>query len=80
MKGEGCHFVDFVCDQAGTDPVEVSARGYASDPNLPLAATDSFSLQIAFADGGVATIAYAADAPAGPGKERSRPVPPAYTR
>ncbi len=70
LKGEGCHFVDFVCDQAGTDPVEVMARGFPSDSDLPLGATDNFSLQIAFADGGVATIAYAADAPPGPGKER----------
>ena len=70
LKGEGCHFVDFVCDQAGSDPVEVTARGFPSDPELPRAATDNFSLQIAFADGGAATISYAADAPEGPGKER----------
>ena len=48
----------------------VSARGFASRPDLPLAATDNFSVEIAFADGGVGTLHYAADAPIGPGKER----------
>ena len=44
--------------------------GFRSDPVLALAGTDNFSLQIAFADGSAGTVAYAADAPAGPGKER----------
>jgi predicted dehydrogenase/threonine dehydrogenase-like Zn-dependent dehydrogenase len=70
LKGEGCHFVDFVCDQAESDPVKVTARGFPSDLDLPRGAVDNFSLQIAFADGSVATIGYAADAPTGPGKER----------
>lgn len=70
LLGEGCHFVDFLCDQAGGDPLRVSARGFRSDPSLPLLATDNFSLQIDFSDGGVGTVAYAADAPTGPGKER----------
>jgi predicted dehydrogenase len=70
LKGEGCHFIDFLCDQAGSDPVTVSARGFASRPDLPLAATDNFSVEIVFADGGVGTLHYAADAPLGPGKER----------
>ena len=52
LKGEGCHFIDFLCDQAGSDPVTVSARGFASRPDLPLAATDNFSVEIGFADGG----------------------------
>ncbi len=70
LLGEGCHFVDFLCDQAGADPLRVSTRGFRSDPELPLAATDNFSIQIDFADGSAGTVAYAADAPAGPGKER----------
>ncbi len=70
LKGEGCHFIDFLCDQAGSDPVTVSARGFPSRPDLPLAATDNFSVEIGFADGGVGTLHYAADAPVGPGKER----------
>jgi predicted dehydrogenase/threonine dehydrogenase-like Zn-dependent dehydrogenase len=70
LKGEGCHFVDFICDQAGADPVSVSAQGFPSHPDLPLAATDNFSLQISFADGSIGAVHYAADAPSGPGKER----------
>jgi predicted dehydrogenase len=70
LKGEGCHFIDFLCDQAGCDPVSVSARGFPSHPELPLVATDNFSVEISFADGGVGTLHYAADAPVGPGKER----------
>ncbi len=70
LLGEGCHFIDFLCDQAGADPLRVSARGFRSDPALPLQATDNFSLQIDFADGSAGTVAYAADAPTGPGKER----------
>ncbi len=70
LKGEGCHFIDFICDQEGSDPLSVSAHGFPSDPALPLAASDNFSVQITFADGGVGTVHYAADAPRGPGKER----------
>jgi predicted dehydrogenase/threonine dehydrogenase-like Zn-dependent dehydrogenase len=70
LKGEGCHFVDFLCDQAAADPLTVTATGFASDPALARAATDNFSLQIRFADGSVGTVNYAADAPNGPGKER----------
>ncbi|MFN8150903.1 MAG: Gfo/Idh/MocA family oxidoreductase [Solirubrobacterales bacterium] len=70
LLGEGCHFIDFLCDQAGADPLRVSARGFRSDPSLPLQATDNFSLQLDFADGSVGTVAYAADSPTGPGKER----------
>jgi predicted dehydrogenase len=70
LKGEGCHFIDFLCDQAGADPVRVTARGFSSRSVLPLAATDNFSVQIWFEDGSVGTLHYAADAPLGPGKER----------
>ncbi|HXE99746.1 MAG TPA: bi-domain-containing oxidoreductase [Solirubrobacterales bacterium] len=70
LKGEGCHFIDFLCDQAGADPQSVVANGFPSDPELSLGASDNFSVQITFADGGVGTVNYAADAPSGPGKER----------
>ena len=49
LQGEGCHFIDFLCDQASSDPVRVTARGFGSRPGLPLAATDNFSVEIAFA-------------------------------
>jgi predicted dehydrogenase/threonine dehydrogenase-like Zn-dependent dehydrogenase len=70
LKGEGCHFIDFLCDQAGSDPATVRTLGFPSNPDLALAATDNFSVQIEFADGGVGTVSYAADSPTGPGKER----------
>ncbi|MEO7196974.1 MAG: bi-domain-containing oxidoreductase, partial [Solirubrobacterales bacterium] len=70
LLGEGCHFVDFLCDQAPGDPLRVSARGFRSDPALPLICTDNFSLQIDFSDGSVGTVNYAADSPTGTGKER----------
>jgi predicted dehydrogenase len=70
LLGEGCHFIDFLCDQADADPIQVTATGFPSRPGLPLAATDNFSVQIRFADGGVGSVTYAADAPSGPGKER----------
>jgi predicted dehydrogenase/threonine dehydrogenase-like Zn-dependent dehydrogenase len=69
LKGEGCHFIDFLCDQAGADPVSVLASGFPSSAALPLASTDNFGLQIRFADGSVGNLTYAADAPTGPGKE-----------
>ncbi len=70
LMGEGCHFIDFLCDQAGADPTTVTARGFPSRSGLPLAATDNFSVEVGFANGGVGTLHYAADAPVGPGKER----------
>jgi predicted dehydrogenase len=70
LKGEGCHFIDFLCDQAASDPISVTARGFRSRPDLPLAATDNFSVEIGFEDESVGTLHYAADAPLGPGKER----------
>jgi predicted dehydrogenase/threonine dehydrogenase-like Zn-dependent dehydrogenase len=70
LQGEGCHFIDFLCDQASSDPVGVTARGFGSRPGLSLAATDNFSVEIEFQDGSVGTLHYAADAPVGPGKER----------
>ena len=70
LKGEACHFVDFLCDQAAADPLTVSAAGFPSLPGLALAAYDNFTLQLRFGDGTTGTITYAADAPTGPGKER----------
>jgi predicted dehydrogenase len=78
LKGEGCHFIDFLCDQCGSDPVSVTARGFASSPELPLAATDNFSAQIAFEDGSQGSVHYAADAPPGPGKERFETTSPGH--
>ena len=70
LIGEGCHFIDYLCHVAGSDPVSVTARGFTSQPDLPIAATDNFVVQVSFADGSAGTVTYAADAPTGPGKER----------
>ncbi len=70
LLGEGCHFVDFLCDQAVSDPTSITAHGFSSLKGMPVESTDNFALQIAFADGTVGSINYAADAPPGPGKER----------
>lgn len=70
LRGEGCHFIDFLCDQAVSDLVSVSAKGFPSSPSLPLVATDNFNVRLEFADGSVGVVTYAADAPTGPGKER----------
>jgi predicted dehydrogenase/threonine dehydrogenase-like Zn-dependent dehydrogenase len=70
LRGEGCHFIDFLCDQAESDPIRVTAAGFPSSPDLPLGAADNFSVQVEFGDGSVGTLHYAADAPIGPGKER----------
>jgi predicted dehydrogenase/threonine dehydrogenase-like Zn-dependent dehydrogenase len=70
LLGEACHFVDFLCDQAGADPACVSASGFCSEPGLPRIATDNFSLRLEFQNGSVGTIDYAADSPPRAGKER----------
>jgi predicted dehydrogenase len=76
LLGEGCHFVDFLCDQAGSDPVTVVARGFPSDPQLPLTATDNFSLQLTFVDGSVGTVNYGAHGPTAAGKEEFQVTAP----
>jgi predicted dehydrogenase/NADPH:quinone reductase-like Zn-dependent oxidoreductase len=70
LIGEGCHFVDYLCFVAGSDPLTVTAQGFGSRADAPLAATDNFAVQIAFADDSVGHLTYAANAPTGPGKER----------
>ena len=57
LLGEGCHFVDFACWLAGSAPARVSSV-IRSDPGRPLAAAESFSLVLEFADGSLATIVY----------------------
>lgn len=60
IVGEGCHFVDLCSFLAGADPVVVFAQGSAEDA----------AISLRFADGSVATIAYAASGDASAGKER----------
>jgi predicted dehydrogenase/threonine dehydrogenase-like Zn-dependent dehydrogenase len=70
LIGEGCHFLDFMIQQADADPVSVASRGFPSSPGQPRASVDNFTVRIGFADGGIGTLIYAANAPRGPGKER----------
>ena len=57
LLGEGCHFVDFACWLVGGLPEHVSAT-LVADPGRPLAAAQSFTIVLDFADGSLATIAY----------------------
>lgn len=68
LLGEGCHFVDFVCWLVGETPRGVSCtpRG---EPGSPLAAAQSFSIIMDFADGSLGTVVYQAAGAGGLGKE-----------
>ena len=68
LLGEGCHFVDFACWMAGALPERVECVMGAA-PGEPLAAAQSFSVSLGFADGSVATILYGAGGASGLGKE-----------
>ncbi len=70
LLGEGCHFVDFLCDQAVSEPRAVMAYGFLSHDDMPIESTDNFSIQISFGDGSVGTVRYSANGPTGPAKER----------
>src|SRR5262249_47268922 len=58
LLGEGCHFIDFVRWVVGADPVAVGGTA-AVPPGGSVAAADSFSVVLRFADGSLATILYA---------------------
>jgi predicted dehydrogenase len=62
LLGEGCHFVDFACWFAGALPVRVSCT-LRPEGGQPLAAAQSFSLTLDFADGWLATVCAAPGAP-----------------
>jgi predicted dehydrogenase/threonine dehydrogenase-like Zn-dependent dehydrogenase len=60
LLGEGCHFVDFACWTVGSLPERVAFAATA-DRGRALAAAQSFTVILTFADGSVATILYSAD-------------------
>ncbi len=60
LLGEGCHFVDFACWFAGELPRRVGTTMRAA-PGQPLAAGQSFSVSLDFADGSLATVFYSAE-------------------
>lgn len=68
LLGEGCHFVDFACWFADALPVRVSCT-LRPERGQPLAAAQSFSLALDFADGSLATVLYGARGASGLAKE-----------
>jgi polar amino acid transport system substrate-binding protein len=68
LLGEGCHFVDFACWFAGALPASVSCT-LRPERGQPLAAAQSFSLTLDFADGSLATVVYGARGASGLAKE-----------
>ena len=70
LLGEGCHFLDFMLQQSVADPVSVTSSGFPSTPGQARVSADNFTVRVEFADGGIGTLVYAANAPKGPGKER----------
>ncbi len=68
LIGEGCHFIDFTCWFLSALPRRVSAVMRAT-AGAPLAAAESFSVTLDFADGSLATVLYGAGGASGMGKE-----------
>jgi predicted dehydrogenase len=68
LVGEGCHFVDFACWLIGHVPTHVSCS-MAASAGAPLAAAQTFSVAMDFADGSSATVLYSAAGAPGAGKE-----------
>jgi len=58
ILGELCHFVDLACFLAGAQPVTVFALAASSDAALAL--RDTVTVSLAFADGSVGSVTYAA--------------------
>jgi len=68
ILGELCHFVDLCCYFAGAEPVSVYALAARSDVELAL--RDTLSVTLAFANGAVASLLYAANGDTSYPKER----------
>jgi predicted dehydrogenase/threonine dehydrogenase-like Zn-dependent dehydrogenase len=68
LLGEGCHFLDLICDLAGSEPVAVSAHARSSN-DRPLQASEDFTVSVRFADGSLGTLLYGTTGAAGAGKE-----------
>jgi predicted dehydrogenase/threonine dehydrogenase-like Zn-dependent dehydrogenase len=65
--GEACHFVDFLADLAGSEPLtaHAAATGRRTDPTA-----DDVTLTFTFADGSVGALTYVASGDGRLGKER----------
>lgn len=68
IVGELCHFIDLCCYFAGAEPVSVYA--VAAREDVELALRDTLSVTLAFANGSVASLLYAANGDTGYPKER----------
>jgi predicted dehydrogenase len=69
VHGEVCHFLDALQFLTGARITDVHAAGFARD-GQPLQARDNVLLTVGLSDGSVGSIAYAAVAAPGVGKER----------
>ena len=68
LLGEGCHFIDLACFLAGSEPVEVLARGRDRvSGNVP---NQDFCVELTFANGTTALIEYVSSGDPTLGKER----------
>ena len=68
LVGEGCHFLDFCAFIVGAAPASVFATAIPEDADAAL--WQSFSVSVAFADGSIARVDYAAGGNASYPKER----------
>ncbi len=67
IRGEACHFIDFLCFLAGSPPVEVAARGLADQGRY---SGDNVVISLQFANGSQGTISYFANGDKSFSKER----------
>ncbi|WP_020405755.1 bi-domain-containing oxidoreductase [Hahella ganghwensis] len=67
--GEGCHFVDLASALIGKEPVSIYAIGMCK-PSKSTLLNDNVSVSVAYEDGSIANIVYAADGSKAMPKER----------
>lgn len=67
--GEACHFIDLMRFLAGSEIVDVAARGMGTSPHVAVT-EDKASITLSFADGSFGTIMYLANGAAAFPKER----------
>lgn len=69
LLGEGCHFLDYLCFLAGSDPETVSAAALRSErPDIP--ASSNFTVTVTFKNGSVGQLIYTSEGSLHMPKER----------
>ncbi len=68
LLGEGCHFLDLLCQLAGSAPVAVAAQGTLREGE-PLQSAQDVAVTVRFADGSLGTLLYGTAGAAAAGKE-----------